>query len=267
MKNVYLWYTDLHLNRLLPWTLYNLIQNIIKENPSGIFLTGDISNGTFTCFHLKLLAYFVKCPIYFVLGNHDYYLTGLEEQHKKIRAMCAKYPNLIWVTDNDPIALNEDVILVGAEGWYDARIGNPKHLKLAADWLMIKDFRKLPSMKERVIEFAKVADKSSRLLETKLTAALEQTHKSVFILTHFPPWREATRFKGSILEKYFIPYNVNLGMGQVIEKIMANVTNKNVTVLSGHTHEPEFIRVSKNINCQVGAANQLSAPNSQKIYL
>jgi Icc protein len=267
MKNNYLWYTDLHLNRLFPWTLYSFIKNIVTENPTGVFLTGDISNGTFTCFHLKLMATFIKCPIYFILGNHDYYLSDIETQHAKIRKMCKNYPNLIWLTDSDVIKLDDDIALIGVEGWYDAKVGNPKYLKYAADWFMIKDFRKLLSMKERVESFRHLANNGSELLTTKLTKALSQNYKSIYILTHFPPWKEATRYRGSYLEKYFMPYNINLGLGKMIEKIMSQHREKNVTVCCGHTHQPEFIRVSNNINCQVGAANQLETPHSQIIYL
>jgi len=266
MKNKYLWYTDLHLNRLLPWTIYNFIQNILKEDPIGLFLTGDISNGTFTCFHLKLLARFIKCPIYFILGNHDYYLCDIATQHSNIREMCRKYPNLIWLTDADIISLNDDVALIGVEGWYDGKRGNSKYLKYAPDWFMIKDFRQLPTMKERIEAFRTLAEQNSTLLESKLEKALSLKYKSIYILTHFPPWKEATRFKGSILEKYYLPYNTNLGLGKVIEKVMSQNREKDILVMCGHTHETEYIRVSKNINCQVGAANQLQAPNSQKIY-
>ncbi len=49
--------------------------------------------------------------------------------------------------------------------------------------------------------------------------------------------------------------------------MMTRYPDKNVNVLSGHVHEEYFIRASRNVTCQVGAANQLEAPHSQIIYL
>ena len=71
-KFKYLWFTDLHLNRVSPIKKILFINHIIKENPKAIFLTGDISNGMILYYDLYLLARFIKCPIYFILGNHDY---------------------------------------------------------------------------------------------------------------------------------------------------------------------------------------------------
>lgn len=45
MRDKYLWFTDTHLDKVTPWKLFRFIRHLIKENPKGIFLTGDISNG------------------------------------------------------------------------------------------------------------------------------------------------------------------------------------------------------------------------------
>lgn len=268
MKDKYLWYTDTHLDKLFPWTLFRFIRHIVKENPKGIFLTGDISNGVFTCFHLKLLAKYIKCPIYFVLGNHDYHLTSIEKQHQKIRALCKKYPNLIWMTESDVIDLHHEVGLIGTEGWYDAQLGNPKYLKATMDWFMTEEFRKLPNMAARIEAFRALADKSCTILEDKLEKALAQDFKTIYILTHFPPWKEATRDEGTFLEKYFLPYNVNLRLGQMIERVMLDRKKRNVTVLAGHTHCDCWIHVSRNIECKVNKAKYYdSVRNEETIFI
>jgi Icc protein len=268
MKDKYLWYTDTHLDKLLPWTLFRFIRHIKKENPKGIFLTGDISNGIMTCFHLKLLAKFIKCPIYFVLGNHDYHLTSIAKQHEKIRALCKKYPNLIWMTESDVIDLHHEVGLIGVEGWYDAQLGNPKYLKATMDWFMTEEFRKLPNMEARIEAFRALADQSCHILEDKLEKALAQDFKTIYILTHFPPWKEATRDEGTFLEKYFLPYNVNMRLGQMIERVMADRKKRNVTVLAGHTHTDCWIHVSRNIECKVNKAKYYdSVRNEETIFI
>src|SRR5271169_3595189 len=98
-QNKFLWFSDTHLDQVLPWSLTKFIVSVVKEKPDGIFLTGDISNGGLIYWHLKFLASFIKCPIYFVLGNHDYHFSSIEKVHDKIRKLCKEYPNLIWMTD------------------------------------------------------------------------------------------------------------------------------------------------------------------------
>lgn len=261
----YLWFTDTHFNRVYFWNLIKFFLKIRKENPVGIFLTGDISDGKTTIFYLKLLASLIKIPIYFILGNHDLYFSSFDKTFRKIRKTCGKYSNLIWMTESELIFLNQEVGLIGVDGWYDARLGNPSYLAITIDWVMIKDFRELSNMDERIEAFRNKAKKSVELLEKKLIQALDK-FKTVYILTHMPPWKQATRDEGTLLESFYLPYNVNLGMGEMIEKIMKNNSTKNVVILTGHTHHPEFIRVSKNIFCQVGEAG-IKSLNSQKIYI
>lgn len=268
MKDKYLWYTDTHLDKVAPWTLIRFITHIVNEKPKGVFLTGDISTGPLLCPHLKLMAMFIKCPIYFVLGNHDYHFTSIEKQHEKIRAMCKSYPNLIWMTESDVIDLHHEVALIGAEGWYDAQLGNPKYLKATLDWFLTEDFRKLPTMEERVEAFRALADKSCHILEDKLEKVWAQGFKSAYVLTHFPPWKEATRDEGTILEKYYLPYNVNLRLGKMIERVMADRKKRNVTVLAGHTHTDCWIHVSRNIECKVNKAKYYGyVRNEEHIFI
>ena len=263
----YLWFTDCHLDKLLPWTLAKFIYDIVKENPAGVFLTGDISVGPLLCYHLKLMAEFIHCPIYFILGNHDYYFKTFEEQHQNIRDLCKQYDNLIWVTESDIIYLGNEVALIGAEGWYDARLGNPDYLKFTFDWLLIKDFKKCKNMTQRIDMFRELSKNSCKIIKEKLESALDKDYKTIYILTHMPPWKQATRDEGTFLEKYYLPYNVNLALGETIEKVMQDRKKKSVECWVGHTHVPEYIRVSRNIVCQVGAAHKLKIPHSQKIYI
>ena len=267
-KLKYLWFTDTHLDKVLPWSKALFIRNLVKENPHGIFITGDISNGITTVFNLKLLATFLSCPIYFILGNHDYHFSSIEKTHEKIRSLCQQYHNLIWLTESDVISLTDEVALIGTEGWYDASIGKPDYLKFTLDWILIDDFKKMPSMKERIELFQKLSDQSCNLVKDKISKALDQGHKSIYLLTHFPPWKEATRDEGTILEKFWLPYNVNLRLGKTIEDLMCHHKKKNITVLAGHTHTDSWIHVSRNIECKVNKAKYYGHPrNEEHIFI
>ena len=269
MKNKYLWYTDLHLDKVAPWNLLRFVYNINKENPKGLFLTGDISNGLLSKFHMSFLAKHIDCPIYFVLGNHSYHFSNFQKQHQTIRELCQEYPNLIWLNDSQPIPLSEEVALIGTEGWYDASSGNPKYLMATFDWLLIEDFRKLSSFDARIEAFRKLADQSCQIVEEKLVQALEQDFKTVYLCTHFPPFNEATRDIGTIFEKYWLPYNVNYRLGKTLEKIMKNRNKRHLVVLAGHTHLATTIHVSRNIECHVGEGHYLGLSKHQRqiIYI
>lgn len=254
MKQKYLWYTDTHLDKIAPWTKISFIRRIVKEKPQGVFLTGDISNGLLLKFDLALLAKMVDCPIYFVLGNHDYHFSSFDNIHDTVKELCYKYPNLIWMSDSDIVPLTNQVALIGTEGWYDARIGEPAYLKATLDWMLIKDFKDLPSMSDRIKGFRALAQKSADFISDKLEKCLEQGYKNIYLLTHFPPWKEATRDVGTLMEKFWLPYNVNLTLGTTIEGSMVNYPKRHLTVLSGHTHTDAWIHVSRNIECKVNSA-------------
>jgi len=268
MKDKYLWYTDTHLDKVSPWSLFRFIRNIKSQDPKGVFLTGDISNGLLTCTHLKLLARSIKCPIYFVLGNHDYHFGSIEERHEQVRAACKEYPNLIWVTESDVIDLNHEVCLIGAEGWYDAQLGNPKWIRYTFDWFLTKDFRQLPNMDARIEAFRERAEQSMHLLEEKLHKALAQDFKSIYLLTHFPPWKESTRDVGTFMEEFWLPYNVNLRLGHMIERVMRERKKRHITVLAGHTHNDCWIHVARNIECKVSKAKYYGeVRNEEHIFI
>lgn len=262
----YLWFTDLHLNRIAPWTFYKFIRNIKKENPDGIFLTGDISNGWFIIFHLRLIAAWIKCPIYFCQGNHDVYHSSFDKINDKIKKLCKETPNLFWVTQEDIIAINNEVCLIGHEGWCDGGYGDKNTLHYSLDWRFIKDFKGL-TREQVVLKYQELAAISVDDVRQKLQKALDLGYKDIYILTHFPPFKEATRHEASVFKNFWLAYDVNAGMGKMIEEVAKLHKNRMITVLCGHSHTPMFIRAARNIHCQVGEANIFGPIHSQKIYL
>src|SRR5579885_532708 len=150
MKDLYCWLTDTHLNNLPIWKKYKFFTNLKKENPKGIFLTGDISEWPWLSFDLKWFAK-LGVPIYYVAGNHERLYSGFEKTAIKIRKICTKYPNFIWLDEQEePIKLDDEIAIIGADGWFDAAQGNPKWLNLKYDWWLIKEFRQLKSFEKKL---------------------------------------------------------------------------------------------------------------------
>lgn len=264
-KKKFLWFTDTHFDKVMPWTFASFILKINKEKPNGIFLTGDISNGLLIDFHLSILAKCISCPIYFVLGNHDMHFSSIEKIHLKIKKICEKYPNLIWITDTGIVSLNSDVALIGSEGWYDASNGKSEYLQFTIDWMLTKEFNTLPSIYHRILYWKKLANESANIILHNLNIAINNGYKTIYILTHFPPWKEATRNVGTWLEKFWLPYNVNLTLGQQLENIMINHTDINIIVLCGHTHCDSWIHVMKNVECKVQSSKYYGNMRNEEI--
>ncbi len=205
----------------------------------------------------------MKCPIYFVLGNHDYHERTFASVHDDLHRLMRRHPNLHWMTERGVISLSEEVALIGTEGWYDARFGNPSLLRYTTDWFRTHDFLAMPDMATRLIAFRNLAAKSALHVEEYLTKALE-THKTVYLLTHVPPWPEATRDVGTVLEPFWLPYNTNAILGETIERVMHGRKKRHLTVLAGHTHTQCWVHVARNIECRVNKARYYGQPSCEE---
>jgi predicted MPP superfamily phosphohydrolase len=73
-KNKYYgWLTDIHLEFLTNKEAAAFVRYLALKGLDGLFVTGDISTANRIEGHLQLFEELYKAPVYFVLGNHDYY--------------------------------------------------------------------------------------------------------------------------------------------------------------------------------------------------
>lgn len=266
-RSKYLWITDPHCNNLFPWQRYSFMAKLKREEPKGIFLTGDISNGLLLIHDLKMFAG-LGIPCYFVLGNHEYFWSSRVKIHEKVRRLCQEYPLMVWLEEQEePIRLDDEICIIGAEGWFDGAQGDPKWLNWKADWWLIKEFRQLSSFKQRLAYARQLAEESCTKVKRRLQKALDQDYKTIYLLSHFPQWLELTRDQGTIMERFWLPYNTNIRLGKTIEEVMDGYKKRRCIALVGHTHSPVYCRVSRNVECQVGEGRYIGVPHSQKIYL
>lgn len=259
-----LWLTDLHL---MPWRRKSFVKAILSESPEAVFLTGDIANLGFTLItDLTYLAERVSVPIYFVLGNHDFWFSSFAIVAQKIRSLCQKYPHLVWLTEAGVVPLNSKNCLIGTEGFYSGDVGNQNYIKYTLDWIFIKDFRALTSWDERFIKFRELAEESAADIKNKLQQAF-LTHQTVYLLTHYPPWVEANQYHNIIIEKFWEAYNNNLPLGQEIEKVMVDYPDKKVIVCAGHSHFPIRIKIAANIECRVGKGSYYKLAEDETLFI
>src|SRR5579862_2107772 len=91
------WITDPHLNFLDIDGVHALCAGL-REQPADAFLiTGDIGEAPDVAEYLNILHTHLDRPIYFVLGNHDFYRGSIIDVRDRIRALCLAVPNLVWL--------------------------------------------------------------------------------------------------------------------------------------------------------------------------
>ena len=78
------WTSDLHLVFLRPSAtgaggLLSWLEGLAREPFDALAISGDISEAPSLREHLGLLESYVRRPIYFVLGNHDFYRGSFEQ--------------------------------------------------------------------------------------------------------------------------------------------------------------------------------------------
>ena len=107
-------------------------------------ITGDISDSTKLIFHLKILEAEIKRPVYFVLGNHDFYHSSIKKVYKEVSNLVSNSKNMSWLTEMGIIEINSDTAVVGHDAWADGRFENfflsPFLLN---DYFLIPEFMKL----------------------------------------------------------------------------------------------------------------------------
>jgi len=67
-RSKYLWLTDTHTKIL---GRYKLLNTILDQKPTAVFLTGDISEGFSFLSDLEFLGQKIGRPLYFIHGNHE----------------------------------------------------------------------------------------------------------------------------------------------------------------------------------------------------
>ena len=69
----YAWLTDIHLNFIDSVVRQRFYQEIVDTKCDGVLISGDIAEAPCVVNILNEMVRYIDRPIYFVLGNHDYY--------------------------------------------------------------------------------------------------------------------------------------------------------------------------------------------------
>ncbi len=248
-----LWFTDTHYDFFGGKRVKRFFEKIEKIKPDGIIHSGDIANGKLVKGVLELYKKTVSSPLYFVLGNHDFYYSSFGKVRKSLKEFLKDSEKIFWLTESEPIKLTDNIVIVGDDGWADARFGDPENSNLRLnDFIAIEEIAETPP-KERFKLYRRLGDESAERLNSKLEKAT-LISDNIIVVTHPSPFKETT-FYGSVQsDENGLPWFSSKVIGEVILKYADKYKNKKFLVLCGHTHERVEKIIRDNLKVKVGGA-------------
>lgn len=253
----YAWATDTHLDFLANnnQAIIQFAESLVAQDPTGVFLTGDIAVAKNVIYNLSAIEKVVKRPVYFVLGNHDYYGANTEQVRKAMRELTNTSPFLRYMPTMPYYALTPATALVGHDGWYDALYGDFQNSDFGMlDWTAIGDFVHDNRNKASIVGVArKLAHEGVSHVHDGIKKAVRY-HKNIVVLTHVPPFPETHFHMGKLGDVYATPWFTSKMMGDMLLDASKAFPNVNFTVLAGHTHGKADVKVANNLTVHVGAA-------------
>jgi len=264
IKMKVLWLTDIHLEFLDESGFSNFIRDLCNKNADAILISGDIAQASTIGDYLSRMAQTLAIPVYFVLGNHDYYHGSILGVRANMTALSKGSPHLHWLNVCGPVYLASTTCLVGHDGWGDARLGNyhNSHVMLN-DFLLISELAGL-SAEERLQKLNHLGDEAAEHFQTVLPEALRAT-EHVVVLTHVPPFMEAAWYDGHYSDPDWLPFFSCKAVGDVLSEVMQKHQDKRMTVLCGHTHGGGASKILPNLVVLTGPA-EYKHPAIQEIF-
>lgn len=264
------WCTDIHLDFIdgpndVGRVHEEFAEPLARSGCDGVVLSGDISLARHVTRHLNILDRIVNKPIYFVLGNHDFYGGSFASVRAEVMSLCDRSENLRYLTGTGPFSLSEKVALVGDDGWYDAGHGDPfRSPYVMSDWLKIRDYTdggaRIVGMYGHGVDMGnvvsitrKIAYESVMRIQPALLAAAA-THSTVVVITHVPPWTQVHRHDGKSGSPVAHPWYTSRMMGDAILEVAATFPNVRFEVFCGHTHGKCDAQILPNVFCHVGGS-------------
>lgn len=258
------WLTDIHLNCVSAEQATDFIDAVGQSDADAVLIGGDVAEWPDVVRYLREIAKRVARPVYFVLGNHDYYFNSIQNVRRGVAQLCGQSEHLVWLADAGVIELTPSVGLIGHGGWADARLGDyERSLVTLNDYRLIADLAGLGKQARRPVLEA-LADEAAAHVRRVLPDAL-RAYPRVFLLTHVPPFREACWYNHQISDDHWLPHFTSKAMGDAILECTRAAPRTHLTVLCGHTHGRGEARLADNLTVLTGGA-VYGAPEIQRVF-
>ena len=141
------WTSDLHFVFLAPTSPDQSTELIswftaLARTVRCAAISGDISEAPRLRQHLAVLETHVQRPIYFVLGNHDFYRGSFAGVLPSVRELAARSTHLRCLEFLDFVALTPTTALVGHGCWGDGLYGDFFRSEIVLNDSRIEELRK-----------------------------------------------------------------------------------------------------------------------------
>ncbi|MBM4134562.1 MAG: metallophosphoesterase [Nitrospira sp.] len=258
------WITDIHLNFLNAEQVLAFCAALRAENPDLVLLGGDIAEADTVEWYLKTLTADIRLPMYFVLGNHDFYQGSIPTVRKVMDDLCRNESRLTYLSRIGCVKLTDTTGLVGHDGWGDGRLGD-----YAGSTVRLNDHRLIRELTgldrdELLLRLNRLGDDAADHLRSVLPQALD-AHERVILLTHVPPFIESCWHEGKTSDGNWAPFFTCKAVGDVLLEIMSKRPDRQLTVLCGHCHGAGRARMLSNLEILTGRA-EYGAPEIQTVF-
>lgn len=245
------WCSDIHLGFLQePRLRVEFFKSIRSSGADGVIISGDVSIASRIGGDLDDMATFLGVPVWFCLGNHDWWGDSLAALHRRLETAIAGNPLLRWLPKAGVVALNRDVALVGVDNWADCPV-EPGGRK-PRDWYQISDFFELDTP-ARLDLSRYLAVEAAHALEKLLLRAAG--HSRVIVACHIPPYFSDAPYLVSPGDVHLPEHFCSRATGDAIINVSRQFQSVCFTVLCGHIHVRCRRRVSDNIEVRIAAAD------------
>jgi predicted phosphohydrolase len=247
------WLTDIHLSCAEEAAVDRLADQFQQRGTEGVLIGGDIAEADSLIHYLEQLDARWARPVFFVLGNHDFYFSGISEVRQRVRQFVDTHPLWTYLTDGPPVALTPAVGLIGEDGWADAQLGNYEESFIGMqDYQLIEDLAGYDKM-ARWSVLRELGAASAARVRTALESAVKR-FSHVYLLTHVPPFRESCWYNGQLSDDHWMPHFTCKAVGDVILSVMEQHAERRLTVLCGHTHGAGVCQPLPNVTVHTGDA-------------
>jgi Icc protein len=259
------WLADIHLDFLDDAARRNFILQLAKHEVDAWLLCGDIGQAGSVNRYLRELADGISAPLYFVLGNHDFYGGSLERVRPHVRSLALELEGLVWLTGIPAVPAAPGVAITGDDGWSDARLGDPAGSDVELnDFYLIEELTVL-GRAERIRTLNRLGDEAAARLAPKLEQAAGMA-RTVLVVTHPPPFAGASWHQGQMSGSAWLPWFACDAAGRVILECARRHPETSFEVFCGHTHGGGRYSPCQNVDVLTAAA-EYGKPEVQGILV
>lgn len=252
-----IWCSDIHLNFLSEVKRREFYHEVNQNSTSDdvVVISGDIAESHNVVELIKEMKQACSIPVYFVLGNHDFYGSNIASVKRSVKPLG-------YLGSKQFVELSASTALVGVDSWGDCRYGDYENSRLTmSDWIYIDDLIGPYGSRNYIFDrdllkdkLQELADKDAASLAKKIRAAIRAGYTKIILVTHVPPFEEAALYAGRKSTPDGLPFFASKILGEKILPIAKKHKNIDFLWLSGHTHSRAEYKPCDNMTIRVADA-------------